>query len=177
MKKFIVLLLLTSFSLSLTAQPLRKITYKMMIETAEVSMETGDYLNALDYYKMAYEDKKEKEISLKIAQVYYLLKDYKYAANYYKRILRRDKKNEYFEHKLFYGKSLKRLASPVGLQLSQFTTSSLCWKLLGVQSGGLFCCSFRSQTLSHLSLSTLIWLSRSVKEPDLVLDWSFYLDY
>jgi peptidoglycan-associated lipoprotein len=109
MKKFIVLLLLTSFSLSLTAQPLRKITYKMMIETAEVSMETGDYLNALDYYKMAYEDKKEKEISLKIAQVYYLLKDYKYAANYYKRILRRDKKNEYFEHKLFYGKSLKRL--------------------------------------------------------------------
>ena len=91
------------------AQPLRKITYKMMIETAENSLSTGDYENALEYYKMAYEENKEKEINAKVAMIYYIMKDYKKAASYYKRILRRDKEGEFFEEKLFYGKCLKRL--------------------------------------------------------------------
>jgi len=109
MKKYIIVSLLFAFIFNLQAQPLRKVTYKMMIDQAEESLQTGDYENALEYYKMAYEEKKEVEIASKMAMVYYLMKNYQRAAMQYKRVLRKDRDNQFFEDKLFYGKSLKRL--------------------------------------------------------------------
>ena len=109
MKKYSLLLLLSGFVLLVQAQPLRKITYEMMVETAEKSLEEGDYYNALEYYKQAYEENKETDMALNIALTYYLLKDYDLAARYYKRVLRKDKDKQFFEAKLFYGKCLKRM--------------------------------------------------------------------
>ena len=93
MKNIIPAVLLLSLSISLSAQPLRSITYEMMVAKAEELMEKADYKNALDFYQQAYEEKKEPEMALKIADVHYLLKDYGKAARQYKTVLRRDKKD------------------------------------------------------------------------------------
>lgn len=109
MKKYIVLFIIFFITMGLQAQPLKKLTYKMMIDQAEESLSTGDYENALDYFDKAYDEKKESEIAIKIAKVHYLMKDYKRASIQFKRVLRRDREGKYFEEKLFYGKSLKRI--------------------------------------------------------------------
>lgn len=108
MKNIIPAVLLLSLSISLSAQPLRSITYEMMVAKAEELMEKADYKNALDFYQQAYEEKKEPEMALKIADVHYRLKDYGKAARQYKTVLRRDKKDVYLEYRLFYAKCLKR---------------------------------------------------------------------
>jgi peptidoglycan-associated lipoprotein len=109
MKKILPLFLFGAIALTLQAQPLRKITYDMMVETAEKSMQNGDYYNALEYYQLAYDEKKETEMAMNIARSYYLLKDYDKAARYYKRVMRKDKEGRFYEAKLFYGKCLKRM--------------------------------------------------------------------
>ncbi len=108
MKNIVLLLLFLSLSINLAGQPLRTITYEMMVAKAEELMQKADYKNALDFYQQAYEEKKEPEMALKVADVYYLLKDYNKAARQYRSVLRRDKKDVYLEYRLFYAKSLKR---------------------------------------------------------------------
>lgn len=108
MKVISLSVLLLTLSISLNAQPLRSITYQMMVDKAEELMGKADYKNALEFYQQAYEEKKEPEMALKVADVHYLLKDYNKAARQYRSVLRRDKKDVYLEYRLFYAKCLKR---------------------------------------------------------------------
>lgn len=108
MKHILSILILCSTIAVIQAQPLRKITYEMMVETAENSLTNGDFVNALKYYEMAYDEKKETEMAFNIAYTHYLLKNYKRAERYFVRVMRKDREGNYPEAKLFYGKCLKR---------------------------------------------------------------------
>lgn len=109
MKKILAILTILTVALTVEAQPLRKITYEMMVETAQTAMENGDYANALEYFRQAYKEEKETKMAMNIAMVYYILKDYDRASRYFKRVMRKDNDGLFYDAKLFYGKSLKRM--------------------------------------------------------------------
>jgi peptidoglycan-associated lipoprotein len=108
MKHILPIVILFASLMVVQAQPLRKITYEMMVETAEKSLTNGDYVNALEYYEKAYDEKKETEMAFNVAYTHYLLKNYIRAERYFVRVMRKDRKGEFPEAKLFYGKCLKR---------------------------------------------------------------------
>ena len=105
-----ILLILFSFFIGgmLQAQPLKSVPLDMMLETAEEALDNGDAYNALEWYEKAYKEEKNKELALNIAYLNYKLRDFKRAANWYKRVLRRDDDNIYIEDRLVYGLVLKQ---------------------------------------------------------------------
>ncbi|MCC6724983.1 MAG: OmpA family protein [Saprospiraceae bacterium] len=92
-------------------QPLNRPTYAMMIETAEEQMEKKDYYRALEWYEKAYEESKDLELVITIADLSYMLRDYVKADRWYSRALKPTKKNkkvaEYAEKRFEYARSLK----------------------------------------------------------------------
>lgn len=117
MKKFILLFLaIVITSGTLLAQPLNKQTPDMMADVGDEEMEKGNYYGALEWYEKAYEDKDLRSLDLqyKIAKLHYVLRDYKKATRWYKRVvekkMKKGKTNEYLpEALLVYGKSLKMM--------------------------------------------------------------------
>ena len=94
---------------SIYAQPLREVTYKMMLETADNSFDIEDYYNAAEWYEKAYKEQKDKDIAIKVAQCNYYMRDYKRALSWYKRVISRDKSGFYANYKLEYGKVQKMM--------------------------------------------------------------------
>ncbi len=92
---------------SLMAQPINTQTYEQMLEIAEESYQAGDYYNSLEWYDKAYKESKDKRLVQPMAHLCYLLRDHKKAANYFGRILKRDKENLFAEDRFWYGKVLK----------------------------------------------------------------------
>jgi peptidoglycan-associated lipoprotein len=94
-------------------QPLNRPTYAMMINTAEEQMEKRDYYRALEWYEKAYDESKDIELVIKIADLSYLLRDYNKAEKWYARALKPTKKNkkvsEYAEKRFEYARSLKMM--------------------------------------------------------------------
>ncbi len=92
-------------------QPLNRPTYAMMITTAEEQMEKKDYYRALEWYEKAYDESKDIELVIKIADLSYMLRDYNKAEKWYARALKPTKKNkkvsEYAEKRFEYARSLK----------------------------------------------------------------------
>ena len=111
MKKLFLILALGVYGLALTAQPLNRPTYASMIQTAEEQMEKKDYYRALEWYEKAYEESRDPELAILIADLSYMLRDYRDASRWYKRALRpsrRNKKAEEWQEKRFeYARSLK----------------------------------------------------------------------
>lgn len=94
--------------LSVTAQPLNRSTSKTNITLAEARFDSMDYYNSLDYYmKYQEENKKDLSIQAKIAELNFILRDYKKAVNWYARVLNKDKKGEYSHLKYNYARALK----------------------------------------------------------------------
>ena len=96
MKNIFLIISICCFAIGLSAQPISSSTYGTMLETAEEAMANKNYLGALEWWQKAYDDRKDKELIPKIANVHYLLRDYAKASNYYKRLFRkrRGKKKE-----------------------------------------------------------------------------------
>lgn len=110
MKQFILTFSLAIVAtLTLTAQPINKATYSTYLRLAEEQMELNQFYNALDNYILAYEERKDYDLAIKIADLSYKLRDSKKAASYYKRALKKDKKGEYTEYMFPLGRSQKML--------------------------------------------------------------------
>jgi len=109
MKNSILFIFLIAFSLSSHAQPMSKYEFHKNIAVGDERFEIKDYYNALELYKESYKEKKDLNLALRIAETYYMLKDYKHALKYVKNILKKDKKGMFSHSKLLYAKCLKRL--------------------------------------------------------------------
>ena len=113
MKQFILIFALAlTASLGLQAQPMMKASYSTYIRTADEQLELKQYYNALENYMKAYEERKDYDLAIKIGDLSYKLRDFKKAASYYKRAIRKDEKTEkgaYTEFLFPYGRSQKML--------------------------------------------------------------------
>ncbi len=105
---FAIIISILSFS-SLLAQPLTVPKYEQMLEVAAEAEAIGDYYNALDWYDQAYKESKDKDLSIKKAEMYYLLRDYTRAEKDLDRVLKRDKEEKYKEQRYMHAMSLKAL--------------------------------------------------------------------
>lgn len=109
MKSYISLISLLFIVVGAFSQPLNSYKYETMLETADECFEKKDYQNALEFYGKALEEKKEVSTMLKIAETYYMMRNYKSSARTLKGILTKDKAGTYNDYKLLYAKNLKRL--------------------------------------------------------------------
>ncbi|MEY3052085.1 MAG: hypothetical protein RLY31_1870 [Bacteroidota bacterium] len=111
MKKTICCLLLTATAGWSVAQPLNRPTYSMMISMAEEQMEKLDYYRALEWYEKAYDESKDRELAILMADLNYLIRDYRDAEKWYSRALKKTKKDkEVPEEKRFeYARTLKMM--------------------------------------------------------------------
>lgn len=99
--------LMMVFAVSLQAQPLRSGTPEQYLETALEQYEKQDYYNARKYFEKAYDEVKDPRLAQRIGDLNYMLKDYRRAASWYKRILRRDKTDQFVETRFDYAQVLK----------------------------------------------------------------------
>lgn len=90
-----------------TAQPVLTNTYQQMIETAEESMDSSDYYNAIEWFEKAYKEEKSNDLALAIADISYILKDYKKSERYYDRLVNRDKTGSYIDLRYDLAQSMK----------------------------------------------------------------------
>lgn len=79
----------------IAAQPLRAITYETKLETADNAVKDGDYYNAIEWFGKAYDETKDLNLQVAMADIYVLARDYKRAESIYSRILKRDRTKEY----------------------------------------------------------------------------------
>ncbi|MBK7410294.1 MAG: OmpA family protein [Saprospirales bacterium] len=107
MRRLILFIALAVVMGKVEAQPLNRATYATMMKIADQKMEEEDYYNALDWYEQAYEEVKDDEVSVKIANLYFFLRDYRNAERAFLRVLRRDRKNAYVEERFTYAQTLK----------------------------------------------------------------------
>lgn len=107
MKAQFLLILLLFVGLSAFAQPLNTSTPAALLKAAEADEVDGNYYSALENYKKANDDLKEKPISAKIALLQYRIRDFESAEKSFATLLRRDKKKEFTELKYWYAMTLK----------------------------------------------------------------------
>lgn len=102
---FIYFFLLISGIIS--AQPVQVSSYETMINTAVEAAEGGDYLTAIEWFGKAFEDSKDQNLQVAIADMYVLLRDYPKAEKIYERVIKRDRKDEFFDVRLDWAKAMK----------------------------------------------------------------------
>ncbi len=109
MKNYIVVFIFFLCGVTLFAQPLNRPTYAMMVAEAENQMEKKDYYRALEWYEKAYEESKDRDLVIIMADLSYMLRDYRDSERWYKRALKKSRKvKEVPEEKRFeYARSLK----------------------------------------------------------------------
>jgi peptidoglycan-associated lipoprotein len=91
----------------LQAQPIRKSSYEENLGAAREALGNQDYVNALNRYEEAYDEKGDRALLDTIAWLGYQLRDYRSAERAFSRILRRDKDNEFQHYRYIYGQLLK----------------------------------------------------------------------
>ncbi|MEL6922834.1 MAG: OmpA family protein [Bacteroidota bacterium] len=108
MKKILFSLLVFSFvTTCLQAQPINRATPSTMRKTGDEAYEKGDYYNALDWYDQTYKEAPDTELALRMAELNYILRDYRRAESYFRRVLRRDKKGEYADKRFYLARAMK----------------------------------------------------------------------
>ena len=107
MRSFTLLAFLILSIASVIAQPVSKPKYDELVAFAAELYKKQDYLNALEKFEEAYEEKKEDTLKVKIAQLHYLVRDYRRAERMFNSLLRRDEENLYGEERFTYGRVLK----------------------------------------------------------------------
>ena len=65
-KSLFTVLLVTLGFIGMNAQPLSSVKYETMIEVAEESADKKDYANAIDWFKKAYKESKDKDLQVVI---------------------------------------------------------------------------------------------------------------
>ena len=115
MKKLILFsaILLLSANVML-AQPLNKQTSAMMIEIGDEQVELLNFYGALEWFEKAYEadkDLRDNDLAYKIANLHYMLRDYRKADRWYKKVVNKKYRkgtNPYLpEARFIYGRTLK----------------------------------------------------------------------
>jgi peptidoglycan-associated lipoprotein len=99
--------LLFLFTTNLIAQPLRVVKYETKLEVADESAKAGDYYGAIEWYTKAYEESKDLNLQIAIADLYVIARDFPKAEKIYDRILKRDKEKEFEEVRLDYARVMK----------------------------------------------------------------------
>lgn len=108
MRRFFLILGALSLGIQWSvAQPIRKSSYETMLEVAQEQYQLGDYYNAIEWYEKAFEEKGDRELLPRIAELHYLLRDYVRAERAYARILRRDNEGLMDSLRYYYGRCLK----------------------------------------------------------------------
>lgn len=107
MRRLLLFTVLAMLAGNLDAQPLNRATYSTMIKIADQKLAEEDYYNALDWYEQAYEEVQDVDVAMKIARLYYFLRDYVKAERSYTRAFRKDRKEVYFEERLTFAQCLK----------------------------------------------------------------------
>ncbi len=115
MKKLILLsAIFTLMANVMMAQPLNKQTPAMMIETGDEQVELLNFYGALEWYEKAYDadkDLRNNDLAYKIANLHYMLRDYKKAERWYKKVVTKTYRkgtNPYLpEARFIYGRTLK----------------------------------------------------------------------
>ena len=95
------------FQSEVYAQPWGEQTRNQMLETATLQEEVGNLPKAIEWYEKAYDEERNKDLALKIADLNYQLRDFKRSESWYKRVLSRDKDGIYKEARFGYAKMLK----------------------------------------------------------------------
>ncbi len=113
-------------TISAIAQPADGNTKDALIISGDEQIAKGQYYRALEQYERAYKDAKEKDIAIKVAYAHLLLRDYAKSANWYNRVLARDRSNTYGEHRLNFGRALKMNGSytEAGEEFTKFIEST-----------------------------------------------------
>ncbi|GJM35259.1 MAG: hypothetical protein DHS20C18_42600 [Saprospiraceae bacterium] len=110
MRIILIISTICCFSLvTLSAQPIGKSNYEILLQGAQEALTKKDYYLALTKYEEAYDEKKDRELTLTIAELHYLLRDYSKAERWYSRLLDRDKDNKFAEERFNYGRVLKMI--------------------------------------------------------------------
>lgn len=92
---------------SLVAQPMTMVDYNTKLQVADLAASEGDYYGAIEWYTKAFEESKDLNLQLAIADLYVLARDFNKAEKIYDRILKRDKKREYEDIRIDFAKALK----------------------------------------------------------------------
>ena len=95
------------FSTVAFAQPKKTVTYETKLEVADKAAREGDYYGAIEWYEKAYDESKDVNLQIAIADLYVLTREFNRAEKIYERILKRDKARDFQELHLDYGKVLK----------------------------------------------------------------------
>lgn len=106
-KLYTVLFLIFVSAHVVYAQPVTASTYEMKVQTAVNAAENHDYLNAIEWFEKAYLESKDPNLQVAIGDMYMLLRDYPKAEKVYERVIKRDKRDEFFDIKLDYAKAIK----------------------------------------------------------------------
>ena len=102
-----LILLFLSFAYQSFAQPARVVTYETKLKVADKAASEGDYYGAMEWFQKAYEESKDVSLQVVIADLQMLARDYAKAEKLYERILKRDKKREFEDIRVDYGRSFK----------------------------------------------------------------------
>ncbi len=92
MRSFSIFVLILCSGLVAWAQPVRTSTPDALIKEADAKLAMYDYYNALELYEKAYDQlkknkKADNDLAYKIANLHYLLRDYKKAERAYSRVI------------------------------------------------------------------------------------------
>lgn len=109
-----IFLILSIFFLvgNLAAQPIGASTYTSKLEAAEEAYDSKNYVVALEEFEKAYEDRKDKALIPRLADLYFKIRDFKKAERYYGQLFRkrRGKVPEVAsEIRYMYGRTLKMM--------------------------------------------------------------------
>jgi peptidoglycan-associated lipoprotein len=107
MKNSVLVYLFLLFTIGVVAQPIQSSSYESMISTAVEAAEGGDYLTAIEWFGKAFEESKDNNLQVAIGDMYVLLRDYPKAEKIYERIIKRDKRDEFFDLRLDWAKTMK----------------------------------------------------------------------
>jgi peptidoglycan-associated lipoprotein len=105
--KFTYSLLFVLMAVHLSAQPLRVVKYETKLEVADNAAKSGDYFGAIEWYTKAYEESKDLNLQIAIADLYVIARDFTRAEKIYDRILKKDKEKEFEDVRVDYAKVMK----------------------------------------------------------------------
>lgn len=106
-KIFIIQILVFCLGSMLYAQPYKEATYESKLNLADQLLSEGYYLDAMDVYRELYSESRDPSLLSTIADIEYMIRDYKRAERTFERIFRMAKKEEYPELVFTYARTLK----------------------------------------------------------------------
>ncbi len=91
----------------LSAQPIRQSSYEQNLKAARIAYNNKDWVNALERYDQAYEQREDRALLDTIAELQFYIRDYRSSERTYRRILRRAEDTEKVGSRFLYGRLLK----------------------------------------------------------------------